>query len=769
MKSLKGFLSRQSYYIKMVFFYSVFTMIIVISSSYILINYSNNTLENEINKSNKRLLAQVKILSDSYMLDRLNSLMNDKFITLSRDRDIYDFFSYNYEVKNELLLRLLSNINNMALNFDYIHSIYFYRKADDILVSSREGVIFSALSSGNTYKSYINTKLIKDTLAFDISQKWISPLENAEFSKIPPIMSFVQPIPMFTSKEERTGCVIININQEDFFKSIDKISDSDTGDLMIIDSAGRMFANTDKSKLSIPLEQTNEIKAIIQNDEGFLAADIDKLRMGISWIKSSVNDWKYVSLVSVEELNKKAFLARQFMIIVAVLIAFFGLAGLNLITSFLYKPFKEFIRTSKEKFNIKNVSNEFSLINSIISNLSIKVEEMEDTIAENQDLIQYKLAIDILYGNIKSEVELKSRLRLSDKEFPYDHLHIVITEIDQKIFMQLNPEQREYISFKLIDLLNSYFLNKYQCISINIPSNCIATIINLPALTGNLQLDMEHLLQLISEELSFNCNIAVSKRIESILSIGNTYQDTLQFLKYGFIYGHGNVFMSSEIEKFEAKNGEFSLDSLKHLETLLKSNKYQQLEQSIDSIIENIKLNGYSYNYTQTVVLQIVGLICKAIREQSLENNSNDSNDITNEFQKIYTLNESIEWIHNLIELYSQNIHTRNILIDNEFFKKITDYITENIDKQISLNAVADVFNISTGHLSRLFKEVTGINFSDYVIDLKFKKAAELLVKSRLEVSEISEKLGYFNSSYFSKLFKEKFGMTPLQFRKKNI
>jgi AraC-like DNA-binding protein len=108
--------------------------------------------------------------------------------------------------------------------------------------------------------------------------------------------------------------------------------------------------------------------------------------------------------------------------------------------------------------------------------------------------------------------------------------------------------------------------------------------------------------------------------------------------------------------------------------------------------------------------IQIVSLICKNIREQNI---SKDAyiNDITFDFNDIFTLDESLEWIHKLIEIYSQSLGKRNSIIDYEFLNKIIEYIMINIDKQISLNSVADKFNVSTGHLSRLFKEGAGISF----------------------------------------------------------
>lgn len=766
--NLKHLLSKQSYYKRMFFFYSIFTIIMVIASSFILISYSNSNLEKETNKSNQRLLTQIKILSDSYMLDKLNSIVNEKFVNISRDEDIRDFFSYNYTDSNFLKYKALTSIKGIALNFDYIDSIYFYRKADDLLISSKEGIIYSALAPDNAYKDYINTHIINSFILSDRSQYWYSPLENASFSKDKPTISVAISIPMFASKEERTGCVIINIDQESFFKSIKKISDTDSGDIMIVSSNGEVFAHSDKAKLYEPITQTNEIKQIMKNDDGFIVSNVNYRRTGISWMKSSVNDWKYISLVPIEELNKNILIARQFMLIIVGFVIFFSIMGMNFITTFLYKPFKEIIRTSKEKYNIKNVSNEFTVINSVISNLSLKVEGMEATIEENKGIIQYKLAMDVLYGNIKDEGEFESRLKIADKEFPFDCFAVIMIEINPKLFNQLSPEQKEFISLKAIDIIDHMLNIRYRSISVCIPSNCIVTIINVSDMPQELYSDLENLMEIMKKELSLSYNLSISKITTALSSINNIYLSASNCLKYSFIYGFGNIFKSETIDKYEISAGDIALDILKQYETLLKLGKYDQLKQEIEKSAINIKTEGYSYNYTQTVIVQIAGLVSKIIRDQGISYDKSKTNEINADFNNITTLDEGVNWIFKLIDIYKESIAERNHLIDHDFMEKIIGYIAANIDKQISLNMIADEFNISTGHLSRLFKEGTGTNFSDYIIEIKFKRAAELLLQSRLEVSQIAEKLGYLNLSYFSKLFKEKYGVTPVQYRKMN-
>lgn len=93
----------------------------------------------------------------------------------------------------------------------------------------------------------------------------------------------------------------------------------------------------------------------------------------------------------------------------------------------------------------------------------------------------------------------------------------------------------------------------------------------------------------------------------------------------------------------------------------------------------------------------------------------------------------------------------------------IKSHITENI----SLQQVADQVFISPNYLSRLFKEETGENFSEFTIRVKMEKAAELLRDPTCRVYEVNETLGYKSLQHFYKLFKRVFDCTPTEYREK--
>ncbi|MFS0728206.1 response regulator transcription factor [Paenibacillus sp. 1P07SE] len=94
-------------------------------------------------------------------------------------------------------------------------------------------------------------------------------------------------------------------------------------------------------------------------------------------------------------------------------------------------------------------------------------------------------------------------------------------------------------------------------------------------------------------------------------------------------------------------------------------------------------------------------------------------------------------------------------------------YVEEHLLEDVSLSKVAEAVHVSTGHLSRVFLKETGEHFSEYATRKKITHAKKLLRETNHKVYDIASELGYANPHYFSKLFKDEVGMTPLEFRNK--
>jgi two-component system response regulator YesN len=93
------------------------------------------------------------------------------------------------------------------------------------------------------------------------------------------------------------------------------------------------------------------------------------------------------------------------------------------------------------------------------------------------------------------------------------------------------------------------------------------------------------------------------------------------------------------------------------------------------------------------------------------------------------------------------------------------EYIRSHYTETITLQQVADHVHVSKNYFSILFKQTTGQNFIDYLINLRIERAKELLMTTELKVYEVAEQSGFNDTKYFSKLFKKVTGVSPVDYR----
>lgn len=127
-----------------------------------------------------------------------------------------------------------------------------------------------------------------------------------------------------------------------------------------------------------------------------------------------------------------------------------------------------------------------------------------------------------------------------------------------------------------------------------------------------------------------------------------------------------------------------------------------------------------------------------------------------------------------LLGFFSRNqiILTESNELDNSLIQKINpviEYVETNYNQDISLEAAGKILNLHPTYFCKLFKEVTGISFINYLNFVRISKAEDLLIFSDKSITEIAYETGFSNIQYFNKIFKSIKGRTPREFRKISI
>ena len=116
------------------------------------------------------------------------------------------------------------------------------------------------------------------------------------------------------------------------------------------------------------------------------------------------------------------------------------------------------------------------------------------------------------------------------------------------------------------------------------------------------------------------------------------------------------------------------------------------------------------------------------------------------------------------IREFSQEDH-RHIPYQIEKLKRLTEDISNSPEQEWNFETEAKKMHITPTHFRRIFKEITDLPPQQFLLQMRLKRAAELLKFTTLPVKEIANLSGWENVFYFSRLFRQKYHISPRQYR----
>jgi len=223
---------------------------------------------------------------------------------------------------------------------------------------------------------------------------------------------------------------------------------------------------------------------------------------------------------------------------------------------------------------------------------------------------------------------------------------------------------------------------------------------------------------------------------------------------------------------FEAENGEQALCNLNETHPDLIISDVLMPEMDGIEFCRKIKTNE------NTSHIPLILLTAKVTTEDALEGlNTGADAYITKPFDtKILrsTVKNLLESRKQLRDKYSKSVTLEPAgititSVDEKFIKKAIAIVEKHIsDPDYSVDMFSKEIGMSRSHLHRKFNGLAGVSPSGFIRTLRMKRAAQLLIKGQLTVSEILYEIGIKSRSYFIKSFKEQFGMSPTDFAEKN-
>lgn len=126
---------------------------------------------------------------------------------------------------------------------------------------------------------------------------------------------------------------------------------------------------------------------------------------------------------------------------------------------------------------------------------------------------------------------------------------------------------------------------------------------------------------------------------------------------------------------------------------------------------------------------------------------------------------DSFGEIYNAIEKVLNGQQTERRFF-SEHVQRAIAYTEQHFTEIKNMSEVADVVRLNSAYFSKLFRDETGMTFTNYLTKLRMQEAARLIQKTSMRINEIAESMGYANLAYFSTVFRKYYAINPFEYRK---
>lgn len=186
---------------------------------------------------------------------------------------------------------------------------------------------------------------------------------------------------------------------------------------------------------------------------------------------------------------------------------------------------------------------------------------------------------------------------------------------------------------------------------------------------------------------------------------------------------------------------------LRHFSVLVPLQTPQELRPRLEPVLT--KAGGILYNYFSTPLRWAVGMpVADILQAGQSQQAAFDLLPLLSDAQPVLFSPDLAAPADHRVRLVAQ----------------VQEYIRQNIDKRLSLNDVASVFNFSPNYLSQLFAHSGSSGFVEFVTAARITAAKHLMATGDLKVYEISSRVGFESAFYFSKVFKKLEGISPREY-----
>lgn len=775
MKAYGYFTSKK--YFKRVLFSIMLTMALILTG----LSAANTYL---LERSVKHVQedANLKVLTQTqYNLSYMNEIIVHLSTFAYRDNALIPLMFSNNLPKMDYI-RGYQQMYNMLESSSFLHSMAVYNASTGELYGSSSDFL---VDGGTTKTSILDWLLHSSSGSLPASR--LIPFSLQHSNKIDSFAFIVtDSLGPFTPDQ---SAVILFIKPDWVFDSLSKlngVSSGNSGEILIRTAGGQLF-DSGHSEQTMPLNEEAIGKMIQtpgqpegqQEGSGFVIGHSGGQKVMITYLHG-IGDWTILYIQPYKEIMQAVsdMRTRNFALTGAFMLLSIGISVW--LSYKLYGPIESMLKRilphMRNSAPDSRKRNELDAMGDLYEQLSGQLQE----ISSEQIVRKYYIRKFLTDNRSLSELDkrhlvTKHELQLAPNG-PYTVCTLRLDRYDE-YDRRTSPAMKKLHGFAVTNITKEVMSQAFRCEMIDMQEDHFALILSgkeQPALDPSaIKSSIADVQQVLERYYDLSLTCGIGEAAAQLSQLSASYYQSYQLSQYSILMGYKAIIEIQDIRtNLENKQKSLPEEVEKKLSEAIKKGKLtdagSELERAF-SLLAKLQLEDMRRAISD--MAWIIKNAAADITSNRITHLSIDIERIPLLPQDYYTLDELHMAFLSLCTAICEEAKPSSMERNEMIVETVKELIWQKYsDYNLSQQSIASTVKLSSAYVGKLFKDSCGITITEYLNDVRLRRAQELLLKEDSTIAEIMEKVGYGNQSYFFRLFKSKFGSTPKEFRiKKSI
>lgn len=406
-----------------------------------------------------------------------------------------------------------------------------------------------------------------------------------------------------------------------------------------------------------------------------------------------------------------------------------------------------------------------------------KKAELEDTKAALKDAIPFiriGFVMDLINGNLSDDAEMNERSAFFGVKNP---LRLAINIWLDNLTTQNNFRselEKQIVQRQVSEAIESVLTEWPEHFFISLGNGQYTILLAAEETLDDASLKemasalAERICDRVREKTSSTVTVGIGRSGHGCAGIARSYREASVAGEYRILYGGDQPIHADDVEAGSEYSNVLRQGYEKNLVMAVCMGDWDRTVRAFLSLWSEYISEDPQIVRVRMKIAEICNVVVRSAVESSiafetLEESSNAlEQQLAKETDTEVMKEKVLNWLNDLVTKIRTSREFRNVnLID-----KAVRFMEENFQKEIGLDDVAKQVYLSTCYFSRLFKQVKGWSFTEYLTHVRMEEARKLLTTTSYSVAEIAMRVGFRDARYFSQVFKKHAGKTPGSYRR---